>query len=620
MDAALETYPVTVTFDNHDGVDAKMYVDGENPNANRAVLKFVATTLTFYDKSRKYTWAAKHGYDDCIVKFFDGRARTFPIGLIPRVTKYLRETYGEGMKVRITRAIREMFTPPFGPIPVETVRAYAETLHMYDREKYLDKKSDGLDVKPEDFSLKLFEHQEKIVLDALNRRRLSILACTSSGKSMSMMVIARYLMDRENKKILVIVPNATLVEQLYRNFVMDYGWENAREFCTLIHGKSADKLSKKKIEELKRLSIGEEATLKQITISTWQSLRLKDDSFFKVFNAVLVDEAHSAKGEELRTILAKCVNANNFKVGFSGTLPDAELGDENVANHIDAGKIEGGLGPKHDIVHLKELIAKGILTPLEVKAIFIPYPMSVRPGICSSKFKYEDERAIVCENSSRKDVIDMLFTGGRITDQQNTVILFNYKEHMHEFLEFMQQKHPEFKYHIVEGDIDATERDLISTKLEKSLGNVMVATYGCMKQGVNIKLLHNLVMAEPMKSAYTVIQSMGRIVRKHPDKKLATLYDLVDDCNYITTPKNGGPGEHKYNYMIRHYYERVRYYANEDIPIEEVHLEGVYEASVTPDDIKARRDKAIEKAAKAAEKSRQETSPNPFYTRGRFTR
>ena len=184
------------------------------------------------------------------------------------------------MKVRITRAIREMFTPPFGPIPVETVRAYAETLHMYDREKYLEKKSEGLDVKPEDFSLKLFEHQEKIVLDALNRRRLSILACTSSGKSMSMMVIARYLMDRENKKILVIVPNATLVEQLYRNFEMDYGWENAREFCTLIHGKSADKLPKKKIEELKRLSIGEEATLKQITISTWQSLRLKDDSFW----------------------------------------------------------------------------------------------------------------------------------------------------------------------------------------------------------------------------------------------------------------------------------------------------------------------------------------------------
>jgi superfamily II DNA or RNA helicase len=220
---------------------------------------------------------------------------------------------------------------------------------------------------------------------------------------------------------------------------MDYGWEDAASYCTLIHGKSADKLSKKKIEELKRLSLGEEATLKQVTISTWQSLRLKDDSFFKVFTAVLVDEAHSAKGEELRTILAKCVNANNFKVGFSGTLPDADLCSDDVANHIDAGKIEGGLGPKHDIVHLKELIAKGILPPLEVKAIFIPYPVRLRPAICADKFKYDDERAIVTENSSRKDVIDMLFTGGRITTAQNTVILYNYKEHMYGFLEFMKE-------------------------------------------------------------------------------------------------------------------------------------------------------------------------------------
>ena len=599
---------VTVTFDNVDGVKAKLYATGENRNSCREVLRFVMTSLTFYDKSRKYTWAAKHGYDDCMVKFFDGREHTLAIGLIPRVTQYLRETFKENVTVKITESIRQMFTPPFGKISPESIREYSESLRMYNREDYLKAQSEGKDVKKEDFALKLFDHQERIVLDALNRRRLSILACTSSGKSMSMMNIVRYLMDRENRKVLVIVPNAALVEQLFRNFEMDYGWEDARDYCTLIHGKSADRISKKKLEELKRLSIGEEATLKQVTISTWQSLRLKDDSFFKVFTAVLVDEAHSAKGEELRTILAKCINANNFKVGFSGTLPDADLDTEDVNSHIDAGLIEGGLGPKHDIVHLKELIANGVLTPLEVKAIFIPYPMRLRPAVCATTTKYEDERAIVTENSSRKDVIDMLFTGGRITPEQNTVILFNFKEHMHGFLDFMKEKHPEYSYHVVEGDIDAATRDSISQELEKGPGNVLVATYGCMKQGVNIKLLHNLVMAEPMKSSYTVIQSMGRIVRKHRDKKLATLYDLVDDCTYITNPRNGGPGERKYNYMMRHYYQRVRYYAAEDLPIEEVHLDGVYEAVITPDDIKKRRDRAAEKAA-AAVKRQQDKVP-----------
>ncbi len=615
-------FNVTVTFDNVDGVLAKMHVTGENPSANRDVLRYTLNTLTYYDKSKKFTWAAKHGYDDCLVKFFDGRARTLPIGLIPRLSHYLKDAYKDQVSVKITRSIREMFTPPFGPISSEVVRSFERTLNMYDQGKYLEKVAENLEVQKSDFRLKMFDHQERIVLEALNRRRVSILACTSSGKSMSMMVIARYLMEREHKKILIIVPNAALVKQLYRNFEMDYGWEEAKDYCTQIYSGSSDKLSKKKIAELKKLSIGEEMTLKQITISTWQSLRLKDDSFFKVFSAVLVDEAHSAKGEELRNILAKCIYANNFKVGFSGTLPDAELANENVSNHIDAGYIEGGLGPKLDVIHLKDLIRMGILTPLEIKAIFIPYPMKLRPAICSDKTKYEDERAIVTENSSRKDVIGMLFDGGRINLEQNTVILFNFKDHLHEFYELMKEKHPEYKYLVVEGDVAIDDRDDISLEMEKSTGHILIATYGCMKQGVNIKLLHNLVLAEPMKSAYTIVQSLGRIVRKHPDKKLATTYDIVDDATYYTNPRNGGPGTRQYNYMMRHYYERVKYYAAEDLPIEEIHLDGIYEAAVTPDDIKKRRERAAEQAAKQAAKHPQRftMSNGGFGNRTMFTR
>jgi hypothetical protein len=59
---------------------------------------------------------------------------------------------------------------------------------------------------------------------------------------------------------------------------------------------------------------------------------------------------------------------------------------------------------------------------------------------------------------------------------------------------------------------------------------------------------------------------------------------------------------------MRHYYQRVRYYAAEDLPIEEVHLDGVYEAVLTPDDIKKRRDRAAEKAA-AAVKRQQDKVP-----------
>lgn len=646
-----ENAEIQVVFDNVDGIFAKLFVKCDSVDTRRDVLTFVMDTLTYHDKSKEHNWKGKYGYEAALAKFFDGREHTLPIGLIPRVSKYLRAVFKSRISVGITNSIRMMFTPPFGPVTPDAIRSFADTLHMWRKARYEKDLKDALIAKygdkmyysgnelddpelprKESYGLKLFEHQERIALDALNKRRVSILACTSSGKSLSMMVIARWLLERENKKILIIVPNAALVEQLFRNFYADYGWDAAGDMCTLLHAKSKDKLSKKKKDALAKMNLGEEAVLKPITVSTWQSLRTKPDSFFKVFGAVLVDEAHTARGKELRDILGKCINANNFKVGFSGTLPNAELTEEitsssrlrsrigtllpgqqvseaelrkfDFGEYIDAGYIESGLGPKDDVVHLRELIANGTLTPVTVRSIVIPYPMDVRPSICAQKFRYDDERSIVTDNSSRKDVICMMFDSGYITTEQNTVILYLYKEHMYELKKVLEEKHPEFKYHVVEGDVDVMDRDETSVKLEDSTGNVLLATYQCLRQGVNITLLHNLVMAEPTKSPYTVIQSIGRIVRKNPSKKKATVFDLVDDASYYTNPRYGGPPRLKYNYMMQHYHIRCKYYAEENIPIEEENLSGIYEAKVTPADIKARRDAAIQKALAAQKKRR----------------
>lgn len=653
--------PFKVVFDNVDGVLGKMYVQCSDAYTRTTVFAFVLDTMTYHSKEKERTWEGQFGYHDCIEKFFNGVSHTLPIGLIPRVKNYLKETFGENAHIGITDAIRQMFSPPFGKITSEVVQKYADSLGMWRKAAYLRDlgkanaaiaRGESVEVPDKSkYGLKLFDHQEQIVLEALNRRRISLLACTSSGKSLSMMVIARYLVDRENRKVLVVVPNAALVQQLFRNFAEDYGWEEAGEHCIRLYANSPDKLKKKQKDELKRLKLGEEAMLKDITISTWQSLRTKPESFFKVFTAVMVDEAHTAKGKELRDILAKCTNANNLKIGFSGTLPDAELTAEitssprlramlgdvlpgqqmdesevrkaDLSKYIDAGFIEGGIGPRKDIVHLWELIAKGILTPVKVKAIFIPYPQSVRPSICSPKCHYDTERDIVVGNSSRKDVIGSMFDNGYVTTEQNTVILYNFKENMYSLLEHLKETHPEFTYHVVEGDVDVDDRDDISVKLEDSVGNVLIATYQCLRQGVNITLLHNLIMAEPVKSPYTVMQSIGRIVRKNPAKTSATVYDLVDDASYYTSPYGGGQGRLKLNYMMKHFYIRAGYYDKEKIPIEEEHLDGKYEAQVTPDDVKQRRDAAIKKAQENMAKRRpqqhfsaiQQFGPRTMFTR-----
>lgn len=593
-----------VYFEKCSDTYARMSVhETDNVTAKR-ILNYAYGVFRYRDKSKEYTWEGQNGYSDCMVEFYNKYNNTLPIGLIPRMRNYLKAEFPD-ITVRISNDIRVMYTPPHGEVTEEVLKEFAEGLDIHDRET-------GDRFMP-------FDHQYRLAYLALNKRRCSLFACTSAGKSLAMMLTVRYLVEKENRKVLVVVPSSGLVEQLYDNFYADYGWDDAKDNCTLIHGKSKDRLSKAQKETLKKLNLGEEVKLRNITISTWQSLQKKDDSFFKVFDAVMVDEAHSDRGEKLRGIVEKCINANNFKVGVSGTLPDVDR-DSDPEDCIDAGYIEGNLGPRYDIVHLRELVAKGVLTPVEVKAIFIPYPHNVRPAICSSRCRYQDEVDLTVNNGSRKYIMDMLIGGGHITLEHNTVLLYKGKENLYIMYEYLKEKYPDFTYRVIEGEVSVSERETIRKELEKSGGHIMIATYGCMKQGVNIKRLNNLVFAEPGKSEYMIMQSVGRVVRKHPDKAKATVFDLVDDASYFSTPRNGGPATQKNNYMMLHYAKRLGYYAKEDIPVEEIHLDGIFEAKITPEDVREKREASIAAAmAKKAKREERKTAEKPAY-RPKFSR
>ena len=52
--------------------------------------------------------------------------------------------------------------------------------------------------------------------------------------------------------------------------------------------------------------------------------------------------------------------------------------------------------------------------------------------------------------------------------------------------------------------------------------------YGTLSTGVSINNLHNIVFAEGFKAEQRIIQSIGRALRLHEDKEVASIYDLVD--------------------------------------------------------------------------------------------
>jgi lipid A disaccharide synthetase len=64
--------------------------------------------------------------------------------------------------------------------------------------------------------------------------------------------------------------------------------------------------------------------------------------------------------------------------------------------------------------------------------------------------------------------------------------------------------------------------------------------------------------------------------------------------------------EQMFNYMLVHSRYRMTYYDAENIPIEEQHMDGIYEAQLTPEDIKKHRKEAADRAAERLQKQKKD--------------
>ena len=553
--------------------------DAQQTEINR-VYSFLNSAIKYEDKQATYTEKYKNGYRKEYVNFYDKDERTVPIGLIARVCGLLKGRF-PGIQIGLSPRIDSMFRPK-RVLTKQEIIDYAETLNIHDRK--------------EGFKLTLRDHQVELIYQAMLHRRGSFKACTASGKSLAVYVMARYMTEVEHKKIAVVVPNSGLVVQLMQNFHDDYSWDEAPDNCTLIYGDSKDKLTAAQKRKLAELKLGEEVMLKPIVITTWQSLQKKEPSFFKRFDAVIVDECQGCRGPVLRQILDYCTSAENFKIGVSGTIPD---------DGLDAGYIESSLGKKYEIVSLWQLAEKGLITPAKVVALFVPYPLDCRTTICYSKF--DEEYSIVTGNRSRFDILDMLINNKKITTEQNTVILFRNIDPLERVAAYLQEHHPEFKYSIIKGEVKANERDRIRLAMDASYGNILLGTYGCLQAGMNVKKLNNLVFGDPGKSMYIIMQSIGRIVRQCEGKEIATCYGSVDDASYMVHGRTLGDHINE-NCMVRHFRERMKYYDADKIPVTTVDLTGIVEADVKLDDIKQKRKEKAEKRAKELEKRKKKAT------------
>lgn len=381
----------------------------------------------------------------------------------------------------------------------------------------------GLNLSAKGEKITARDYQVKAFVDAIQLKRQLTKAPTSAGKSAIIYSICRYLNDKDLKGLL-IVPNLSLINQMYGDFI-DYsslnGWSTEDNVHQIYSGK-------------------EKTSHKNLLLSTWQSLmsfvKSNNTEYFKQFDYVIIDEAHSLKATELTKIVELCTNAS-YRIGLTGTTSKTKA---------NINTIIGLTGPVNDLITTRELIERKEVANFDIKCLVLKYDKETASQLRT--YRYQDEVKYIISNQKRNTFIKNL----ALSMKSNSLVLFNFIEHgklLHKMIsesKFIGDRN----VYLIYGGIDGEERERIRHIIETEKNAIIIASVQTTGTGVSIKNLHNIIFCLGTKSSIRVLQSIGRAIRLHNDKEKATIYDIVDDLSIR---------KHQ-NFAVKHFLERVKIY------------------------------------------------------------
>jgi len=394
--------------------------------------------------------------------------------------------------------------------------------------------------------IQFFDYQIEMVCSAILRRRSVLEAATSAGKSLGIYGFVRWFLDHNlGKKIVVIVPRTSLVEQMESDF-KDYSKANGFDVDGCVH---------------KLYSGKEKDTDKSILITTWQSLKNFDDKWYNDSDmyGVLVDECHTCSANVLKDILSKLIYAE-YRIGTTGTIPKP-LEDKYTLFSM--------IGTDVKIVKAHELIETNRASPVEITCCLLKYDQEICKMVNPSKSAarkngksgsdiFREECDFVFTSDKRKKFITKLtnyMTG-------NTLILSSRLDVLDGLEEEFKNKYPEKKLYRIDGKTEVEDREKTRQIINLEEDNsVLLGSTQCVSTGINLPRIHNIVFATGTKAFITLSQAIGRGLRKADDKDVCKVFDIVDDLRFI-----GKSGNERKNYMFNHFEERIVLYSDAKFP------------------------------------------------------
>jgi superfamily II DNA or RNA helicase len=405
-----------------------------------------------------------------------------------------------------------------------------------------------------------YEHQVDAVYKMLKNKYCSIKVATSGGKSLIFATMIFYILKNINPKakILLIVPNVSLVTQFYDD-IYDYNLgfnnENKSPLNINIQEIMSDRPRKNRDDLEPNIYIGTYQSL-----INWGTPDLEPD-FFKQFTVVANDEAHRAKAAQIQTIMKRTFGYADYRIGMSGTYP--------IDKSSELMAILSVTGPIVTKVKAKELQDKGLIANLKIKSLLLQYDdkefadnISTIKKYGGGKRAFDIEQEYVRNSEKRKIFVSKLINKFK----HNSLVLFHNTAYGEDLYNYVRSNVLDKNFYYIDGSTPAKKRKHILKEMKNTDDGkvkVLIGSFGVLSTGISVPALKNVVFTQSFKSEQIILQSIGRILRLHKDKKdsHAVVFDLVDVFH------------HSYRTILyNHYLERKKMYIKEEYEFSELKI------------------------------------------------
>lgn len=577
------------------GMNVKIIVDNvysQLEDADEKVINLIDEELSVKEPGYFFNPSYKAGYWDGKRRFFDKKSRTFPTGLLKRVSDLLEGDF----EIQDTRELRE--------IPV------TETIDLFEPDE-----DGGL--------ITLRDYQYDAVKAALNERRGIVNVATNGGKTEIASGIIKQILPhlRGSETILFVTHSKEIFHQSAARIekrlninvgkVGDGSWDvkpvtlvmiptvsqyiskptketisytkemkGVKLLVKLLDGslakglnnlqtiRDAAKVLEEKIEsdENKRFP-AEELALEIVTdwatslrdsdavlkayaglgkdLKKYQDKKIKEATkkhedvlrFLETAFCFIGDEVHHASSTSWYDTLMLCKNAV-YRIGLTGTI--------DRKDEVNLMRLVGCMEEAVTKISNDFLISRGFSAKPTIYLDTITTPTV--PNTAPWKEAY---RLGIVENEYRNQrIVDKV--SERYEDGKGCLIVVNYTAHGEKLKDMLEKAGVECDF--THGARDTSDRLEILDDMKKGKLKVLIAT-SILDEGIDISGINCLWLASGGKSFRQVLQRIGRGLRKKEDGSGLEVYDFLDLHN---------------PHLASHTQERYQYYKDEKFEVKKV--------------------------------------------------